>query len=133
MPSAKKNKQKIHTYLKTARAAELLHVQKHTLLKWSRAGLITSYRFREEVFSHGDWRFKAKDVYQFAGIDYPEKSEHPTKELLKIGKAAYFLDINPDTLRCLERNGNIKPYRVGPRGDRIFEIKDLEGLLFRYK
>lgn len=49
--------------------------------------------------------------------------------LLRTGEACAILCIHQNTLRRWSRQGLIKAYRVGPRGDRRFRRDDIIALL----
>ncbi len=51
------------------------------------------------------------------------------KKLLTIKKAAELLGVNPDTLRNWEKEGKIKPLRVGARQDRKYRPEDIEKII----
>jgi len=53
-------------------------------------------------------------------------------KLLKIKEAAEILNVNPETLRRWDRNGNLKAIRVGRRqggGDRRYRKEDIEKII----
>ena len=50
-------------------------------------------------------------------------------ELLTVSQAARSLGVHPNTVRKWSKQGILKPYRVGPRGDRRFRREDVERLL----
>ena len=51
------------------------------------------------------------------------------KKLLNISEAAELIGVNQDTLRNWEKNGRIKPLRVGPRKDRRYRPEDIEKII----
>ena len=50
-------------------------------------------------------------------------------EMLRIGEACRILCVHGNTLRRWSEQGLINAYRVGPRGDRRFRLKDVNALL----
>ena len=50
-------------------------------------------------------------------------------ELLSVGQAARSLGVHPNTVRKWSKEGLLKSYRIGPRGDRRFRRSDVERLL----
>ena len=59
-------------------------------------------------------------------IEEPEKAATP---LLRTGEACRILCIHQNTLRRWSKQGLIRAYRVGPRGDRRFRRDDIIALL----
>ncbi|MCK5510677.1 type I restriction-modification system subunit M [Candidatus Parcubacteria bacterium] len=51
------------------------------------------------------------------------------KKLLTIKKVAELLGVNPDTLRNWEKEGKIKPLRIGARQDRKYSPEDIEKII----
>ena len=51
------------------------------------------------------------------------------KKLLTIKKTAELLGVNPDTLRNWEKEGKIKPLRIGTRQDRKYRPEDIEKII----
>ena len=52
-----------------------------------------------------------------------------TLKLLRIKEAAEMLGVNPETLRRWDRDGVLKPIRIGKRrgvGDRRYQLEDIE-------
>lgn len=47
-------------------------------------------------------------------------------KLLRISQAAEMLGVNPETLRRWDRSGEFKAIKLGRRGDRRYDIKDLQ-------
>ena len=58
-----------------------------------------------------------------------QRSEQQPSELLTVSQAARSLGVHPNTVRKWSKQGLLKPYRVGPRGDRRFRRSDVEHLL----
>ena len=56
-----------------------------------------------------------------AVVDFPK--------ILRIGEAAHFLHVHPNTLRKWSSNGLIPTYRIGNRRDRRFKVEDLASFL----
>lgn len=50
-------------------------------------------------------------------------------KLLTIKQASEFLGVHPDTLRNWERQGHIKPLRIGARQDRRYTQEMLDEIL----
>ena len=48
--------------------------------------------------------------------------------LLKIREAAQMLSVNPETLRRWDRSGKLKAIIISKRGDRRYELKDIEAI-----
>jgi excisionase family DNA binding protein len=55
------------------------------------------------------------------------------KKYLRVGDAAAYLGISPNTLRNWSRAGRIKTHRNPINGYRLFKKADLETLLLRIK
>lgn len=51
----------------------------------------------------------------------------PELDLLAVGDAAVILNLSPDMVRVLERQGRLRAYRT-PRGMRLFLRSDVEKL-----
>lgn len=49
--------------------------------------------------------------------------------LLSTGDVARLLNVHPNTVRRWSRNGILKTYRLGPRGDRRFMNEDVQKML----
>lgn len=47
-------------------------------------------------------------------------------KLLKISEAAQMLSVNPETLRRWDRQGILKPVRIGSRGDRRYLPQEIQ-------
>ena len=58
-----------------------------------------------------------------------QRTEQQPSELLTVSQAARSLGVHPNTVRKWSKQGLLKPYRVGPRGDRRFRRSDVEQLL----
>jgi excisionase family DNA binding protein len=59
-----------------------------------------------------------------------KKSSRPNIDLpLSTGDVARMLNIHTNTVRRWCQNGILKPYRIGPRGDRRFRRRDVDKLL----
>lgn len=52
--------------------------------------------------------------------DTEEKTPPTLDNLLRTGDVARLLNIHANTVRRWSRNGILKAYRIGPRGDRRF-------------
>ncbi len=57
--------------------------------------------------------------------------EIPLTGLLTLSEAATFLHTHQNTVRNWSNAGLLKPYRLGPRGDRRFRVDDLRQFLLR--
>lgn len=55
------------------------------------------------------------------------------KDYLRIGEAAEYLGVSPNTLRNWSRAGKIKSHRNPINGYRLFKKSDLETLLLKIK
>lgn len=55
------------------------------------------------------------------------------RDYLRIGEAAEFLGVSPNTLRNWSRAGKIKTHRNPINGYRLFKKSDLDTLLLRIK
>jgi len=51
------------------------------------------------------------------------------KSLLTISEASKQLNVHANTLRKWEKEGFIKVYRIGPRGDRRFDASEIKRIL----
>jgi len=61
---------------------------------------------------------KKREISQ---AENPEEKALPTTDnLLRTGDVARLLNIHANTVRRWSRNGILKAYRIGPRGDRRF-------------
>ena len=49
--------------------------------------------------------------------------------MLRVGEAAQFLHVHPNTLRKWSSCGLVPSYRIGSRGDRRFSVSDLVNFL----
>jgi len=49
--------------------------------------------------------------------------------LLTIGEVAEILHIHVNTVRRWSENGILKPYRIGPRGDRRYLVADVTNVI----
>ena len=57
------------------------------------------------------------------------RAQESLKDYLRIGEAAEFLGVSPNTLRNWGRSGKIATYRNPVNGYRLFRKSDLERLL----
>lgn len=51
------------------------------------------------------------------------------QELLSIGQVAKMLGVHIDTLRRWDREGKLKPIRLGEKGRRRYKIIDIQNLI----
>jgi len=56
-------------------------------------------------------------------------SEEHMDDMLTVGEVARLLHVHPNTLRRWSNRGRIKSYRINPRGDRRYRLRDIEGFL----
>lgn len=52
-----------------------------------------------------------------------------SQELLRVGQVAALFNVHPNTVRRWSKQGILKGFRVGPRGDRRFRREDVERLM----
>jgi excisionase family DNA binding protein len=50
------------------------------------------------------------------------------KKLLKISEASSLLNVHPNTLRKWDKKGILKAVRIGIRGDRRYNLNEIEKL-----
>ena len=50
-------------------------------------------------------------------------------DMLTVSEVARLLHVHPNTLRRWSNNGRIRTYRITPRGDRRYRLRDIEGFL----
>ena len=50
-------------------------------------------------------------------------------DMLTVSEVARLLHVHPNTLRRWSNNGRIRAYRITPRGDRRYRLRDIEGFL----
>ncbi|KXK09231.1 MAG: Helix-turn-helix domain protein [Microgenomates bacterium OLB22] len=53
--------------------------------------------------------------------------------LLRIREVAEILNVNPETLRRWDRNGSFKAIRVGKRGHRMYDERQIQKQLSKHK
>ena len=58
-------------------------------------------------------------------------SDEHMDDMLTVGEVARLLHVHPNTLRRWSNRGRIKSYRINPRGDRRYRLRDIEGFLAR--
>jgi len=56
-------------------------------------------------------------------------SDEHMDDMLTVGEVARLLHVHPNTLRRWSNRGRIKSYRINPRGDRRYRLRDIEGFL----
>lgn len=57
------------------------------------------------------------------------KSEIALPKLLTIRQVAEVLNVHVETLRRWDKSGKLKAIRVNERGDRRYDLKDIESIL----
>jgi len=50
-------------------------------------------------------------------------------DMLTVGEVARMLHVHPNTLRRWSNRGRIRSYRINPRGDRRYRLRDIKGFL----
>ena len=50
-------------------------------------------------------------------------------DMLTVSEVARLLHVHPNTLRRWSNRGRIRSYRINPRGDRRYRLRDIEGFL----
>ncbi|PIS14797.1 hypothetical protein COT64_00750 [Candidatus Shapirobacteria bacterium CG09_land_8_20_14_0_10_39_12] len=50
-------------------------------------------------------------------------------KLLKLREAAVLLGVNPETLRRWDRSGRLSAVRIGSRGDRRYNVLDINRII----
>jgi len=50
-------------------------------------------------------------------------------DMLTVNEVARLLHVHPNTLRRWSNIGRIRAYRINPRGDRRYRLRDIEGFL----
>ena len=50
-------------------------------------------------------------------------------DMLTVSEVARLLHVHPNTLRRWSNEGRIRAYRINPRGDRRYRLRDIEGFL----
>ena len=50
-------------------------------------------------------------------------------DMLTVREVARLLHVHPNTLRRWSNKGRIRAYRINPRGDRRYRLRDIEGFL----
>ncbi len=58
-------------------------------------------------------------------------SDEHMDDMLTVGEVARLLHVHPNTLRRWSNRGRIRSYRINPRGDRRYRLRDIEDFLAR--
>ena len=58
-------------------------------------------------------------------------SDEHMDDMLTVSEVARILHVHPNTLRRWSNKGRIRSYRINPRGDRRYRLRDIEGFLAR--
>ena len=56
-------------------------------------------------------------------------SDERMDDMLTVSEVSRLLHVHPNTLRRWSNRGRIKSYRINPRGDRRYRLRDIEGFL----
>jgi excisionase family DNA binding protein len=56
-------------------------------------------------------------------------SDERMDDMLTISEVAQLLHVHPNTLRRWSNKGRIRSYRINPRGDRRYRLRDIEDFL----
>ena len=56
-------------------------------------------------------------------------SDEHMDDMLTVSEVARILHVHPNTLRRWSNKGRIRSYRINPRGDRRYRLRDIEGFL----
>ena len=56
-------------------------------------------------------------------------SDEHMDDMLTVSEVARLLHVHPNTLRRWSNRGRIRSYRINPRGDRRYKLRDIEGFL----
>ena len=56
-------------------------------------------------------------------------SDEHMDDMLTVSEVARLLHVHPNTLRRWSNKGRIRSYRINPRGDRRYRLRDIEGFL----
>ncbi len=56
-------------------------------------------------------------------------SDDNMDDMLTVSEVARLLHVHPNTLRRWSNKGRIRSYRINPRGDRRYRLRDIEGFL----
>ena len=58
-------------------------------------------------------------------------SDEHMDDMLTVSEVARLLHVHPNTLRRWSNKGRIRSYRINPRGDRRYRLRDIEAFLAR--
>lgn len=116
--------------LTISEAAEILHIHPDTLKRWSNPNI----NIIPEQQSSGYRKYRRDDLDEYlgrvrvGGEDAAETrgSNQESQQLLTISEAAEFIGISVKSLRYWTDKRFIPTYRIGPRKDRMFALRDLE-------
>ena len=56
-------------------------------------------------------------------------SDEHMDDMLTVSEVARLLHVHPNTLRRWSNKGRIRSYRINPRGDRRYRLRDIEDFL----
>ena len=56
-------------------------------------------------------------------------SDEYMDDMLTVSEVAQLLHVHPNTLRRWSNKGRIRSYRINPRGDRRYRLRDIEDFL----
>jgi excisionase family DNA binding protein len=55
------------------------------------------------------------------------------KPMLTVSQVSYLFNVHPNTVRRWSKQGLIRAYRIGPRGERRYNRQEINALLNRWK
>ncbi len=57
------------------------------------------------------------------------RDETSPRQMLTVNEVAHLLHVHPNTVRLWSKNGDLKAYRIGRRGDYRFNLGDVNTFL----